>query len=109
LRAEPFSGQAHQGRGGKGKPINREEGRTMKIFLWIAFLIVVIVAIFAVQNSAAPLITIRFLLWRFETSLVYIILGSTGLGILIALLFWIPRALRASLRSKNSNHGFPSA
>jgi len=45
----------------------------MKIFLWIAFLIIVIVAIFAVQNSSAPLITIRFLLWRFETSLVYII------------------------------------
>jgi uncharacterized integral membrane protein len=94
--------------GGKGKPINREEGKTMKIFLWIAFLMIVIVGIFAVQNSAAPLITIRFLLWRFETSLVYIILGSIGLGILIALLFWIPRALRASLRSKRSNQESPS-
>jgi lipopolysaccharide assembly protein A len=81
----------------------------MKIFLWIAFLIIVIVAIFAVQNSSTPLITIRFLLWRFETSLVYIIFGSVGLGILFALLFWISGALRASFRSKNSNHGFPSA
>ena len=81
----------------------------MKIFLWMAFLIIVIAAIFAVQNSAAPLIAIRFLFWRFETSLIYIILGSVGLGILFALLFWISGVLRASFRSKNSNQGFPSA
>jgi uncharacterized integral membrane protein len=81
----------------------------MKIFLWIAFIIIVIVAIFAVQNSDAPSITMKFLLWRFETSLVYTILGSVGLGILFALLFWISGVLRASFRSKNSNHGFPSA
>jgi putative membrane protein len=81
----------------------------MRIFLWIAFLIIVMVAIFVIQNSAAPLITIRFLLWRFETSLVYVIFGSIGLGILLALLFWISGILRASFRSKNSNQGFPSA
>jgi len=81
----------------------------MKIFLWIAFLIIALVAIFAVQNSAAPLITIRFLLWRFETSLIYIILGSVGLGILFSFLFWISGALRASFRSKNSNQRSPSA
>jgi uncharacterized integral membrane protein len=81
----------------------------MKIFLWIAFLIIVIVAIFAIQNSAAPLITIRFLLWRFETSLLYVIFGSIGLGILLALLFWISGALRASFRSKKLNQGSPSA
>ncbi len=75
----------------------------MKIFLWIAFLIVIAVAIFAVQNSDAPIITIKFLLWKFETSLVYTILGSIGLGILFPLLFWIPRALGASFRSKKSN------
>jgi uncharacterized integral membrane protein len=80
----------------------------MKIFLLIAFLIIIAVAIFAVQNSAAPLITIKFLLWEFKTSLVYTILGSIGLGILFTLLFWIPRALRASFRSKKSNHEIPS-
>jgi uncharacterized integral membrane protein len=80
----------------------------MKVFLWIAFLILIAVAIFAVQNSDAPIITIKFLFWRFETSLLYIIFGSTGLGILFALLFWIPRALRASFRSKKSNHQIPS-
>ena len=77
----------------------------MKIFLWIAFLIIIAVAIFAVQNSAAPLITIKFLIWKFETSLVYTILGSIVLGILLTLLFGIPRAFRkrASFRSRKSN------
>jgi uncharacterized integral membrane protein len=81
----------------------------MKIFLWIAFLIIVIVAIFAIQNSAAPLVAIRFLFWGIETSLVYVIFGSIGLGILLTLLFWISGALRSSFRSKNSNQRFPSA
>jgi uncharacterized integral membrane protein len=79
----------------------------MKIFLWIAFLIIIAVAIFAVQNSAAPLITIKFLIWKFETSLVYAILGSIGLGILLILLFWIPRVLRASFRSKMPDQKIP--
>ncbi len=80
----------------------------MKIFLWIAFLIVIGVAIFAVQNSDVPLITVKFLFWKFETSLVYIILGSIGLGIVFTLLFWVPRALRASFGSKKKNQGLSS-
>jgi len=72
----------------------------MQVFLWIIFLIVVGIAVFAVQNSNAPLVTIKFLIWKFETSLVYTILGSIGLGILITLLFWIPRAIRTSLRKE---------
>lgn len=80
----------------------------MQFFYWLMFLIVIAVAIFAVQNSAAPLITIKFLIWKFETSLVYTILGSIGLGILFTLLFWIPRAVRASFKAKKSNHQVPS-
>jgi len=80
----------------------------MKVFLWVAFFVVIAVAIFAVQNSDAPIITIKFLFWRFETSLIYTILGSIGLGVLFALLFWIPRAFRASFRSKKSNQGLVS-
>ena len=79
----------------------------MKVFLWIAFLILIAVAIFAVQNSDAPIITVKFLFWKFETSLVYIIFGSICLGIPLTLLFWIPIALRASYRSKRSNQGLP--
>ncbi len=80
----------------------------MQFFYWLMFLIVIVVAVFAIQNSAAPLITIKFLIWRFETSLVYTILGSIGVGILFTLLFWIPRAVRASFRAKKSSHEVPS-
>ena len=80
----------------------------MQFFYWLMVLIAVAIAIFSIQNSAAPLITIKFLIWKFETSLVYTILGSIGLGILFTLLFWIPRALRASFKAKKSNHEVPS-
>jgi uncharacterized integral membrane protein len=83
----------------------------MKVFLWIAFLILVAVAIFAVQNSSAPPVTIKFLIWKFETSLVYTILGSIVLGIFLALLFWIQRAIGTSLRKKEldkENHSSSS-
>ncbi len=80
-----------------------EEVRTMKVFLWIAFLILIAVAIFAVQNSSAPLVTIKFLIWRFETSLVYTILGSIVLGVFLTLLFWIQRAVGTSVRKKKLN------
>jgi len=72
----------------------------MQFFYWVALLVIVGIAIFAVQNSTAPSIVMKFLMWRFETSLIYTILGSFGLGVLIALFFWIPRAIRTSIRTK---------
>lgn len=72
----------------------------MQFFYWFALSIIVSLAIFAVQNSTAPPIAIKFLLWRFETSLIYTILGSFGIGILITLLFLVPRAIKTSLRSR---------
>ena len=75
----------------------------MQIFIWAVFLIAISLAIFAVQNSNAPAVVIKFLFWKFETSLTYTILGSIVLGILITLLLWIPRAIRASIRRKNVN------
>jgi len=80
----------------------------MQIFIWVVFLIAISIAIFAVQNSNAPAVTIKFLLWKFETSLIYTILGSIVLGILITLLFWIPRAIRGSIRRKNVNQEISS-
>jgi uncharacterized integral membrane protein len=80
----------------------------MQFFYWVVCLLAIGIAIFAVQNSSVPLITIKFLIWKFETSLVYTILGSVGLGIIITLLFWIPRVLRESFRSKKSNREIPS-
>lgn len=72
----------------------------MQSFYWLVFLIAVGIAIFAVQNSNAPSVMIKFLLWRFETSLIYTLLGSMGVGIVITLFFWIPRAIKTSIRSR---------
>ena len=72
----------------------------MQFFFWIAFLLLMGIAVFSVQNSNAPLIVMNFFFWRFETSLVYTLLGSFSLGIFVTLLFWIPSTLRASIRAK---------
>lgn len=73
----------------------------MQVFVWIALVVAVGVAFFAIQNSSAPPVTLKFLIWRFETSLVYTVLGSIVLGILLTLLIWVPRAIRASFRKRN--------
>jgi uncharacterized integral membrane protein len=73
----------------------------MKVIFGIAFLIILGVAIFAVQNSDAPPVMVKLLLWKFETSLVYTVLGSIVLGIFFTLLFWIPWTIGASVRKKN--------
>jgi uncharacterized integral membrane protein len=81
----------------------------MQIFLYVAFIILIGIAFFAVQNSDAPLVTIKFLVWKFETSLVYAILGSIGLGVFLTLLIWIPRAIRSSLKGRKRGQEIPSS
>ena len=80
----------------------------MQVFYWLIFLMAIGIAVFAVQNSSAPPVMIKFLLWKFETSLVYTILGSILLGVILPFLFWIPRVLRPSIRSKMANQKIPS-
>jgi uncharacterized integral membrane protein len=75
----------------------------MQFFYWLIFLVAIGIAIFAVQNSSAPPVSIKFLIWKLETSLVYTILGSVVLGILLTLLLWIPRAVKASFQKKDLN------
>ena len=72
----------------------------MSFFLWIAFFLLVGIAFFAVQNSDASPVVIKLLFWRFETSLVYTLLGAVCLGMVLTLLIWIPRGVRASFRTK---------
>lgn len=55
----------------------------MEFYLIIALIIVTIVAIFAIQN--AHLVTIKFLLWKFEGSLVLVLLAFFAGGFLTAL------------------------
>jgi len=73
----------------------------MQIFPALSLVILLCVAIFAIQNSTAPPVAMKFLLWDFETSLIYTILGSIGLGMLIILFVWLPRAIRASFRARD--------
>lgn len=73
----------------------------MQFFFWLAFLIVIGLAIFAIQNSTAPSVVMKFIIWKFETSLTYTILGSIGSGIILTLLFLVPITIRASLRARN--------
>lgn len=79
----------------------------MQFFYWFVLWIIVGIAVFAIQNSNAPLVTIKFIIWNFETSLVYAILGSVGLGVIITLLFWIPRAIRSSFEWEKASKEVP--
>ena len=72
----------------------------MQFFSWLIFLIVIGIAIFAIQNLDPLTLKMKFVIWRFETSLIYTILGSIGAGILMTLIFWVPRAIMASIRVK---------
>jgi uncharacterized integral membrane protein len=72
----------------------------MQIFPWLSLGIILCAAIFAIQNSTAPPLAMKFLLWNFETSLIYAVLGSVGIGMLIILFLWIPRAILASFRAR---------
>ncbi len=73
----------------------------MQLFRWLAILILLGVAIFAVQNSTAPAVELKFLAWSLGTSIVYTILGSLVTGMLVILLLWIPFALKNSRRRRN--------
>jgi membrane protein len=73
----------------------------MQVFPGLSLGIILCAAIFAIQNSTAPPAAMKFLLWNFETSLIYTVLGSIGMGMLITLFLWIPRAIRASFRTRN--------
>ena len=79
----------------------------MQFFYWIVLLIAIGIAVFAIQNSNASLVTIQLLLWPIKTSLVYTILGSIVLGIIITLLFWIPRAIRSSFEWEKASKEVP--
>lgn len=74
----------------------------MQFFNWLVLLMAVGIAVFAIQNSSASLLTVKFLIWKFETSLIDALLGSAGVGILMILFLWIPRGIRSSMRSRES-------
>jgi lipopolysaccharide assembly protein A len=46
--------------------------------LFVALGLAILIALFALQNTFP--VTIRFLFWEYQTSLVLVILGSTAIG-----------------------------
>jgi len=77
----------------------------MNFLMFVVLVISVGIAVFAIQNSEAAPVVIRFLVWKFETSLIFTILGSVGAGILLTLLFWASRAAKTSLRKRRGRQG----
>jgi lipopolysaccharide assembly protein A len=62
--------------------------------LFIAFLFAILIAVFALQNTVA--VSVHFLVWDYDTSLVLIILGSAMLGAMLTFLASLgPRFKRA--------------
>lgn len=60
--------------------------------LIIALILLLVAATFALQNT--DVVTVQFLLWEYQASLVLIILGATILGTMLALLASIGPRLR---------------
>ncbi|MDX1556623.1 MAG: LapA family protein [Xanthomonadales bacterium] len=71
-----------------------------QFYLIVALLLATLVAIFAVQNAAE--ITVRFLVWTFQSSVVVVILISAGMGALLAALVSLPQTLKARRRLKET-------
>jgi uncharacterized integral membrane protein len=75
----------------------------MPILFYLAFVVAALIAIFAVQNSSADPVLIKFLFWEFKTSLVSALLGAVCTGIVLTLLFWLQRSIRKSRRMKQKD------
>lgn len=67
--------------------------------LIVALLLALATAAFALQNTDA--VTVRFLVWEYQTSLVLVILGSAGSGVILALLASLGGRWRRSLTRRS--------
>lgn len=73
----------------------------IQLYLLFALLLTTLVAIFAVQNAGE--VTVRFLIWTFQTSVVIVILMSAGMGALLAAVVSLPQTLKARRRLRESD------
>jgi lipopolysaccharide assembly protein A len=71
-----------------------------QLYLLFALVLTTLVAIFALQNAGE--VTVRFLVWTFQTSVVIVILMSAGTGALLAALVSLPQTLKARRRLRES-------
>ena len=71
-----------------------------QFYLILALVLATLVAIFAVQNAQE--VSVRFLVWTFQSSVVVVILISLGVGALLAALISLPQTLKARRRLRES-------
>jgi uncharacterized integral membrane protein len=64
----------------------------MRLTVLVASLLAILVALFAVQNSATT--TVAFLTWRFESSLAVVLVTTFALGVACMALIGTPANLR---------------
>lgn len=67
-------------------------------FLILVILLCIIVALFAVQNAVA--VSLNFVFWSFQASLVLVILGSFLFGLLVATCFILAMKAKHYLQDK---------
>lgn len=74
----------------------------MNQFSLIGFLMLaMLVAIFSIQNSGEAVV--KFLWWQFQSSLVVVILISTALGAIMAILLNLPGNVRLRMRMREQS------
>lgn len=64
----------------------------MEFYLILAAILGIFVAVFAIQNAAA--VTVKFLLWEFQSSLAVLIIISMLAGMLLVFLLSLPGRLK---------------
>ncbi|NPV52822.1 MAG: LapA family protein [Firmicutes bacterium] len=74
----------------------------MQAYLIVALVFAIAVAVFAVQNSG--MVTIRFLNWQSDASLIFIILGSAVAGALAVGLVGLMKQLSLSIKLRNTTN-----
>jgi len=64
----------------------------MEIYLILAAVLGIFIAVFAIQNAVA--VTVKFLLWEFESSLAVLIILAMLAGMLLVFLISLPGRLK---------------
>lgn len=69
------------------------------ILLSIALLLSLAALAFAIQNTS--LVTVTFLMWRFESSLALVLLIAFALGVLVSALLFLPGLITARISARS--------
>ncbi len=64
----------------------------MEVYLILAAVVGIFVALFAIQNAAS--VTVKFIIWQFESSLAVVIILAMLAGMLLVFLLSIPGRLK---------------